>query len=465
MSFADIVSEYDVDAMLSRPVESSMQARWERKQSKAKTPCRAGYRTYDRFIPNRDAMNTDMQMHALSNENSVPAETTSEFTSSLARSLFSCDELNSKVLAFKNKAPKPTEGFQNKLRVLYTQNQEGSAVKRSLRQLASAPERILDAPDMVDDYYLNLLSWSSTDLLAVALGRSVYTWDAATGSIEKLCDARNEETITSVAWMKDGTHLAIGTSGADVQMWNVERKKQIRSMKGHAARVGALAWNEHVLSSGSKDCNIFQHDVRIAEHHFATLKRHEQEVCGLAWSPDGTQLASGSNDNVCAIWDAGAANSFSAAAPRFTFTESCAAVKALAWCPWQPHLLATGAGTADRHIRFYNTQAGQLVNSIDTQSQVCSLQWSKDSKEILSSHGFSQNQLTVWKYPSLVKVGELTGHTSRVLHTAISPDGTTVCSAAADETLRFWKVWEPQTKKKSKMDTSSSRSAMALNIR
>ena len=40
----------------------------------------------------------------------------------------------------------------------------------------------------------------------------------------------------------------------------------------------------------------------------------------------------------------------------------------------------------------------------------------------------------------MVKVAELTGHPSRVLHMAQSPDGTTVVTAAADETLRFWKI-------------------------
>ena len=42
----------------------------------------------------------------------------------------------------------------------------------------------------------------------------------------------------------------------------------------------------------------------------------------------------------------------------------------------------------------------------------------------------------------MTKIAELTGHTSRVLHLATSPDGCTVVSAAADETLRFWKVSE-----------------------
>jgi WD40 repeat protein len=117
-----------------------------------------------------------------------------------------------------------------------------------------------------------------------------------------------------------------------------------------------------------------------------------------------------------------------------------AAVKARAWCPWQKHLLASGGGTADRCIRFWSMQTGQLINAIDTHSQVCSLIWSVHEHELVSSHGYSHNQLILWKYPSMVKAAELTGHTSRVLHMAQSPDGTTVVSAAADETLRFWRI-------------------------
>ena len=74
-------------------------------------------------------------------------------------------------------------------------------------------------------------------------------------------------------------------------------------------------------------------------------------------------------------------------------------------------------------------------------AQVCALLWSRHHKEIVSSHGFSQNQLCLWRYPSMTKLCELTGHTARVLHLAQSPDGETVVSAAADETLRFWSIF------------------------
>jgi cell division cycle protein 20 (cofactor of APC complex) len=141
-----------------------------------------------------------------------------------------------------------------------------------------------------------------------------------------------------------------------------------------------------------------------------------------------------------------------------------AAVKALAWCPFQRNLLATGGGTADRHIRFFNTNTGTLLNAVDTKSQVCSLVWSKTQKELLSAHGFSQNQLTVWKFPSMTPLANLTGHTSRVLHTALSPDGTTVCSAAGDETIRFWNVWDAPKSQKSS-DERNSTSFLSRHIR
>ena len=89
-----------------------------------------------------------------------------------------------------------------------------------------------------------------------------------------------------------------------------------------------------------------------------------------------------------------------------------------------------------------------MLNSVDTGSQVCALQWSIHEKELLSSHGYAENQLCLWKYPTMAKVKELKGHTSRVLHMAASPDGSLVCSGAADETLRFWNVFASEGKRK-----------------
>ena len=257
-----------------------------------------------------------------------------------------------------------------------------------------------------------------------------------------------EDYVSSVAWIQHGgNHLALGTSNNEVQLWDVEAQKALRTMRGHSGRVGSLAWNNHILTSGSKDTTILNHDVRVQNHIVGSMTNHCQEVCGLAWSPDGSYLASGANDNKLCIYNASATLSRDAQ-PCHVLTEHQAAVKALAWSPHERNLLASGGGTADRCIKFWNAQSGSLINSIDTGSQVCALQWSPYEKELLSSHGYAENQLCLWNYPSMVKTKELKGHTSRVLHMAVSPESGMVCSGAADETLRFWNVFASEGKRK-----------------
>ena len=56
--------------------------------------------------------------------------------------------------------------------------------------------------------------------------------------------------------------------------------------------------------------------------------------------------------------------------PMLRLTEHTAAVKAIAWSPHQSNLLASGGGTADRCIRFWNTTNGHQLNHVDTGSQV-----------------------------------------------------------------------------------------------
>lgn len=179
----------------------------------------------------------------------------------------------------------------------------------------------------------------------------------------------------------------------------------------------------------------------------AKLTGHKQEVCGLKWNCDDNQLASGGNDNKLFVWDKLTQQ------PLYKFAEHTAAVKAIAWSPHQHGTLASGGGTADRKIRFWNTLTGQAINEIDTGSQVCNLAWSKNSNEIVSTHGFSENQIVVWKYPSMSQVATLTGHTYRVLYLAMSPDGQVIVTGAGDETLRFWNCFA-KSKNEGRMSTA-----------
>lgn len=301
--------------------------------------------------------------------------------------------------------------------------------------------------------------------------------------------------VSSVSWAGDGRHVAVGVARAgaggrphEVQLWDAAAGRQLRSLRGHAARVASLAWSGSTLTSGGRDSLILNHDVRAREHITASLSDngHTAEVCGLAWDRSGRYLASGGNDNVVCVWEPSSRSSSATAPPggsgvplvrpRHRFTDHCAAVKALAWCPFQPAVLASGGGAADRTIRTWNALTGASLSSVDAGAQVTSLAWAPladGSRELLSAHGYSSapnapsNGLAVWKYPSLTRVATVGvagvassssgggsaaavnaaatngagAHGARVLHMATSPDGRTVATAAADETLRFWRVF------------------------
>jgi cell division cycle 20-like protein 1 (cofactor of APC complex) len=59
----------------------------------------------------------------------------------------------------------------------------------------------------------------------------------------------------------------------------------------------------------------------------------------------------------------------------------------------------------------------------------------------VSTHGNLRNHVIVWRYPSLKQLATLTGHSSRVLYMAVSPDGETVVTGGGDETVRLWNVF------------------------
>uniref|UniRef100_A0A452TP46 Fizzy and cell division cycle 20 related 1 n=1 Tax=Ursus maritimus TaxID=29073 RepID=A0A452TP46_URSMA len=248
--------------------------------------------------------------------------------------------------------------------------------RKPTRKISKIPFKVLDAPELQDAFYLNMVDWSSLNVLSVGLGTCVYLWSACTSQVTRLCDLSVEgDSVTSVGWSERGNLVAVGTHKGFVQIWDAAAGKKLSMLEGHTARVGALAWNADQLSSGSRDRMILQRDIRTPPlQSERRLQGHRQEV-------------------------------------------------------------------SDRCIRFWNTLTGQPLQCIDTGSQVCNLAWSKHANELVSTHGYSQNQILVWKYPSLTQVAKLTGHSYRVLYLAMSPDGEAIVTGAGDETLRFWNVF------------------------
>lgn len=384
----------------------------------------------DRYIPNRRAMDMDRaqfyltQAAAVSDPSSLPKP-------------------NDRILEFSHK--RPSVPGQEVIA------HEISKPKQSVRYIPTRPENVLDAPDLLNDYYLNLIDWSKQYNIAVALDRDVYLWDARSGGVRLLMSAGlSEEHITSVRFSPhDGNVLAVGTSMGRLQLWDVDQAALQRTMlmdESDPARIPALAWRDHVITSASRTGEIRHHDIRVAQHLIGYSDAHTQEVCGLQWSPDDRYLASGGNDNLVCIYSANGAFTLAGGRPDHVFNEHAAAVKAVAWCPWKPALLATGGGTRDHHLRFWNVYSGACVRAVDVETQVSGIIWNEEFRELITGHG--SGSLCIWKYPNIQKVKELTEHRDRVLSIVASPDKEMVASCSADETLRIWHCFKVDKTKK-----------------
>jgi len=50
------------------------------------------------------------------------------------------------------------------------------------------------------------------------------------------------------------------------------------------------------------------------------------------------------------------------------------------------------------------------MNKINVESQVCKISFSKNSNEFITTHGFEDNEIVLWKYPKITKLATLKGH-------------------------------------------------------
>lgn len=90
----------------------------------------------------------------------------------------------------------------------------------SLRKIPNRPYKVLEAPGLLDDFYLNLLDWSSRNDIAVGLDNSVYLWCGNKTQMVNLFTYEQEKYVSSIIWNQSGTDLAVGNSEGVVEIWD-----------------------------------------------------------------------------------------------------------------------------------------------------------------------------------------------------------------------------------------------------
>ncbi|PTB70105.1 WD40 repeat-like protein [Trichoderma citrinoviride] len=214
---------------------------------------------------------------------------------------------------------------------------DGNALPR--RSLPTAPFRVLDAPDLRDDFYCSVLAYSpSCQKLAVGLGNVLYIWSKGSGPRAMHGSAASHVWLTSVAFssVQGGKCiLAIGRSDGTLVLKSTYDGLP-RFQVQQPFPVSCVSWRPITTLRPSRNpfnpgITVQTEDLIIGDdtgvvyyyavewpmgwevtrdtwpgsiYLIAKVSLHTQQICGLSWSPNGKLFATGGNDNLCCLFDA-----------------------------------------------------------------------------------------------------------------------------------------------------------------
>ncbi len=209
-----------------------------------------------------------------------------------------------------------------------------------------------------------------------------------------------------------------------VETWQLQS-----TLAGHTSAVWSMAWSPDgsQFASASDDGAVRVWDAATGEE-LAVLEGHTASVYSVAWPPDGAQLASGAADATVRVWDAATGEVVA------VLEDHADAVRSVAWSPDGSRL---ASGSADGTVRVWNAATGSVENTLSGHTgEVNSVAWSPDGSELASSS--DDATVRVWDAATGESLATYEGHTDRVWSVAWSPDGSRLASGSDDGAVRIW---------------------------
>jgi len=256
----------------------------------------------------------------------------------------------------------------------------------------------------------------------------VKVWDAATGS-EAGTLGRGPYPTWLMEVRDDGKYVAAydGPGANTIKIWDLEKGGEPISLEGLEKQVDAVAWSPDGtrIASGSRDNSIRIWDSASGSK-LMTLWGHRALVNCVAFSPDGHRLVSGSDDSAVATWD------LSTGAGPVPFFGHESWVNSVAFSPRGERIVS---GASDNTVRVWDATTSALLKTLrGHDSAVRSVRFSPDGKRIVSAGGYT---IKVWDANSGAELITLRGHKGYIDSVGFSADGKRIISSG-DETIKVW---------------------------
>lgn len=270
---------------------------------------------------------------------------------------------------------------------------------------------------------------------------TVRLWSFPNGQFAGLLTGHTN-AVMSVAFSPDGSLLASGSLDRTIRLWDARTGHCLKVLAEHGSGVFAVVFSPDGtwLASGSQDCSVRLWDVRTARP-IDSLTQHTNAVFTLAFHPEGKVLASGSIDHSICLWDvnplpqAGTDQESSGSARLITALHGHNhQVLAVAFSP-DGSLLASGS--ADTTICLWDSTERRLRSTLRGHTHwVRSLAFSPDGAHLISGGG--DQTIRIWDLAEQRVLEVLRGHTHVIRALALHPDGALLASGGLDDTIRLW---------------------------
>ena len=176
------------------------------------------------------------------------------------------------------------------------------------------------------------------------------------------------------------------------------------------------------------------HRSVLASHVLLTVQAHNAQVWSVAFSPDGTRLATASQDGTAKIWDAATGKPLLTLQVFSSTTGLKGGANSVVFSP-DGKLLATASD--DKQVRLWDPVTGQLMRTLSGHTdQVDTVRFSPDGTLLGSAS--ADKTAKVWDVATGRELLTLRGHTEGVISITFSPDNKRISTGSLDGTMKIW---------------------------